>query len=75
MIGALRGQALGRHGRVAEALALAPASGNAQALLAPKALHALAVDRPALLARLAMRAPLAPPRAILGDLRSRARDA
>jgi hypothetical protein len=55
VIGALRGPALGRHGRVAEALALA--KGDAQALLAPRALHALAVDRPALLARLAVRAP------------------
>ena len=53
VIRALGTQALGRHGRVAQALALAPADGHAQALLAPQPLHALAVDRPALLEQLA----------------------
>ena len=65
VIGALCSQALGRHGRVAQALALAPAHRHAQALLAPQALHALAVDRPALLAQLGVCATVSPARAIL----------
>ena len=68
VIGALGPQPVGRHGRVAEALALAPAYGNAQALLAPQPLHALAVHRPALLAQLGVRAAVAPARPLLREL-------
>ena len=51
LIGVLGAQALGRHGRLSEALALAPAGGNSQALLAPEALHSLAIQAPTLLSR------------------------
>ena len=68
VIGPLGAQALGWDGRVAEALALAPPARHSQAFFAPEALHALAVQRPAVLEEQGVRAPVAPPGPLLGDL-------
>src|SRR3954452_24077939 len=62
MIGPLRPQPVGRNGRLAEALALAPASGDPEPFFAPEPLDALAVDVVAELAEADMRAAVAPTR-------------
>jgi hypothetical protein len=53
---------------VPEPLALAAALGNPQTLLAPDALHSLAVDLPALAKELSMRTAVTPPRPLAGKL-------
>src|SRR3954447_1807497 len=62
MIGPLRPQPVGRDRRLAEALALAPASGDPEAFFAPEPLDALAVDVVAELAEADVRAAVAPAR-------------
>ncbi len=49
LVGALGGEAFGRHSRLSQAQALPPALRDAQALLAPEALGALAIEAPPLL--------------------------
>ena len=44
VVGALGAEAIGRHGRLPEALALCGAPGDPQAFLAPQPLDALAVE-------------------------------
>src|SRR3954447_10177051 len=62
LIGPLRPQPVGRDRRLAEALALAPASGDPEAFFAPETLDALAVDVVAELAEADVRAAVAPAR-------------
>jgi hypothetical protein len=68
VIGVPGRQALGRDGRSPQAPALSAAHGHAQALLAPQALHALAVHAPAFLAERRVRSAVAPSRALAGEL-------
>jgi hypothetical protein len=62
MVGMLGRQPVRRRARGPEPLPLATPSGDAQAFVAPQPLHGLAVDRPAALAELGVRAAVAPPR-------------
>jgi hypothetical protein len=68
VIGPLRAQPIGGHGRLAQPPAFAAPGGDAEAFFAPQPLHALAVDRVPELAEADMRAPVAPPRPQAGDL-------
>jgi hypothetical protein len=61
-------QPLGWHGRIAQPLAFAAPLGHSQALLAPQPLRTLAVDPPSLLEQQLVRAAVAPPRPLAGDL-------
>ena len=60
-------QPLDRHRRVTQPPALAFALGHPQALLAPQALHPLAVDLLTLLCQPLVRPPVPPPRTILQE--------
>src|SRR5690606_22763767 len=53
---------------IADPGALSLATGNSQTLLAPEALHALAVDAPALLEQAGVGAAVAPAGLLFGDL-------
>src|SRR3954451_23258272 len=64
----LGAQPIGRNRGLAETLALAPPRRNPQALLAPQPLHALAVNHPALIDQLRVRAAVSPPGAPNGDI-------
>jgi len=64
VVGALGPQAIGWDRGVPEALALAAALRDPQALLPPDALHPLAVDLPALVEELGMSAAVSPPRSL-----------
>ena len=64
LVGSLGLQALGRHGRLSDSLSLSPPPGDPQALLAPQALDALAVEAEALLEQAGMGAAIAPARAL-----------
>lgn len=68
MIGALSGQPCSGHRRVSQPPALSAAHRHTQALLAPQTLHPLSVHLPALAAQRGMRAAVAPPRPLAGDL-------
>src|SRR3954451_4153994 len=67
----LGAQPIGRNRGLAETLALAPPRRNPQALLAPQPLHALAVNHPALIDQLRVRAAVSPPGPPNGDLTQR----
>src|SRR5438034_453309 len=60
-------QPIGRNGRVAQPLTLAPPLRHAQSFLAPQPLRALAVQPPALIEQHLMRAAVPPPRPPAGD--------
>jgi hypothetical protein len=66
VIGALRAQPVRGDRRLAEPLALSALLRDPQALLAPHALHSLAVDQPALPEQLRVGASITPPRALPG---------
>src|SRR4051794_21130701 len=68
MIGPLSPQPPGRDGRLAQALALAPPRRDPQAFVAPQPLHTLAVHAVPELTEAHMRAAVAPPRPLGGDL-------
>ena len=65
--GRLGPQPLGRDGRGAEPLALAPPPQHAEAFLAPQPLRALTVQLPPLIKQQLMRAAIPPPRPAPGD--------
>jgi hypothetical protein len=71
LVRARRAQPRALAGATAHAPTLAGLGRHAQAFLTPDALNALAVDLPALQAQLVVRAALAPPRPISGDLAQR----
>ena len=68
MIRPLGSQPLSRDGRLPEPPAFALALRDSQPLLAPQALHPLAVHLPAQLAQPMVRATVPPPRPLLGEL-------
>jgi hypothetical protein len=68
VVGVLGSQTARWNRRVPEPLALAAALGNPQTLLAPDALHSLAVDLPALAEEVGMSTAITPPRPLAGKL-------
>jgi hypothetical protein len=68
VIGALCSQPARRHRRGAQALALAAPLRDSQAFLAPQPLCALAIQRPAVVEQQLVRATVAPPGPLSGDL-------